>query len=336
MPALPRDKFRVEVGLMGRCGCAGVGALRRAGIAVTRVPLRHAFDVRGWRNMHRALATANPAILHAWGAPAVRAARWLHAPKRIASVADASGGGLSGWLAARALNRCDRIVSMTWAEAERYRRLGASGDLLTLIGPCVSPPGPPPDRAVLLRELGMPPNARFIATVGRLEPGSGLKDAIWTFDILRYDAPDLHLVIVGDGPERAALDDFVRAIAFDDHRVRFAGNRADVAELLQLAELVWVLGERSAANRALEAMAAGRPVVGWRNADLADVLVDGETGCLAEPGEKAQLSVKTFPLVHDKGVADRIGAAGKAHVAERFSVARAAEQWSRLYEEVAG
>jgi glycosyltransferase involved in cell wall biosynthesis len=223
---------------------------------------------------------------------------------------------------------------MTWAEADRYRRLGVSGDHLTLIGPCVSPPGPPPDREAVRRELGLPPGSRFIIAAGKLEPASGLKSAIWTFDILRYEAPDLHLVLVGDGPDRWALEEFGRAIAFDDFRVRFAGHRPDLPALLGLAEVVWVTRDRGGVNLALEAMAAGRPVGGWRTPELAEVVEDGVTGFLADPGERAQLSAKTYPLVHEPGLAARLGAAGKALSAERFGVGRAVEQWEQLYREL--
>lgn len=337
-PALPRDRFRVEVGFLGRTEPPAADGLRRAGVVVHHLPVKYALDLRGLRRLRQAVAAAAPAVLHAWGPAAARLTPLLrrHAPKVIVSAAAERVCGLCGWMAVRATRGADRVVPVSWADAERYRRLGVSGDLLTLIGPCVVPPGPPPDPAAVRRELGLPPTARFVLAADRLEPAVGLKSAVWAFDILRYEAPDLYLVIAGDGPDRAGLEAFGRAIAFDDFRVRFAGSRSDLPELLALAEAVWVTRERGGVNLALAAQAAGRPVVGWRSPDLAEVVDDGVTGFLADPGGRAQLAAKTYPLVHEPGLADRVGAAGRAWVAARFGVARAVGQWARLYAEVVG
>ena len=57
-----------------------------------------------------------------------------------------------------------------------------------------------------------------------------------------------------DGPDRAGLEDFGRALAFDDFRIHFAGHRPDLPALLGLAEVVWVAQERGGVNLALEAV----------------------------------------------------------------------------------
>ncbi|HJZ60171.1 MAG TPA: glycosyltransferase family 4 protein [Gemmataceae bacterium] len=340
-PALPRDRFRVEVGVIGPADCAA-SALQNAGVPVHHVPLRHAFDISGVRKLRQLVAAADPAILHAWGPAAARVSRLLtrsrrgggNIPRVVVSAAANPGGGLFGWLTCRRLRRADRVVPTTWADAERYRRLGVPFEHLTRIGPAVSPPGPLPDVAEFRRGLGLPPDSRLIFAAGRLEPASGLKSAIWAFDMLRYEAADLQLVIFGDGPDRAGLEAFGRALAFDDFRITFAGHRPDLPELLGLAEVVWVTHERGGVNLALEAMAAGRPVVGWKNPDLAEVIEEGENGFLAEPGERAQLAAKTYPLIHEPGFAGKLGAAGRERAATRFTIERMADQFARLYQEL--
>jgi glycosyltransferase involved in cell wall biosynthesis len=331
-PALPRDRFRVEVGVIGAAD--GATDLREAGIPVHHVPLRQSFDISGLRKLRRIVAAANPTILHAWGPAAARVSRLLPRSRVVVSAASEPGGGLFGWLTCRRLRRADRVVPTTWADGERYRRLGVPFEHLTRIGPAVSPPGLLPDAVEFRRGLGLPPHSRLIFAAGRLEPASGLKSAIWAFDMLRYEAADLHLVIFGDGPDREGLDAFGRAIAYDDFRITFAGHRPDLPDLLGLAEVVWVAQERGGVNLALEAMAAGRPVVGWRNPDLAELIEDGETGFLATPGERAQLAAKTYPLIHEPGLVAKLGAAGQQRAAERFTVEKVAEQFARLYQEL--
>ena len=85
-------------------------------------------------------------------------------------------------------------------------------------------------------------------TAGEVGPSLGMKSAVWVFDMLRYEFRDLHLVIAGGGPDAAGLEDFRRAVAYDDTRVRYAGPRADLRSLVAVAEQVWVLQPRGGLN----------------------------------------------------------------------------------------
>src|SRR5439155_8694630 len=132
---------------------------------------------------------------------------------------------------------------------------------LTLMNPGAVPPATVPDRAhAFFHELGLPPGTRPIVAVGHHDANSNLKSAICVFDMLRYEFPDLYLLVFGAGRERASLEAFGRAIAADDYRVRFAPDPLDPVPLLGLADAVWALDERDGALVALEALAAGCPV----------------------------------------------------------------------------
>ena len=240
--------------------------LRAAGVAVVPLPVRHALDVRGMRRLRDAVRAARPAVLHAFGPAAVRATRLAdRGPRVVVSAAAEPGDGVGGWLAARQLRRADRVIATGRAEGERYRRLGVRGERLTLISPAVAPPAPPPDRAAFCRDVGAPADAKLILA------GGGLKEAVIVFDMVRYESAALQLVLAGDGPDRAAAESMGRALAFDDLRVRFSGPRPDFAAALQLAEMVWVTCTHGGETLALQAMAAGKPVVAyqspgtWRN-----------------------------------------------------------------------
>lgn len=327
-PALPRDRFAVEVGVLGPADTPLADDLRRAGVPVHPLPLRRGLDLRGLRQLRRVVAAAKPDILHAWGPAAVRLAGFLPVPRLVASAAEPPVG-VAGWLARRAFRRADRVVAATRAEGNRLRRLGVPSDRLTLIPPGIAPAPPAPDRAGFLRDLGLPPDARLVMTAGRFD--AGLKPAVWAFDMLRYDFRNLHLLAFGDGPDRAGLEGFVRSLAFDDNRVRFLPPRDDLPAVLGLAEVVWVLRERGGLNLALEAMAAGRPVVGWETPDLAEVVADGVTGLLADRREKAQPAARSHNVLSDPAAADALGAAGRVRAAEHFGAARLIEQYVQLY-----
>src|SRR5262245_14695656 len=125
---------------------------------------------------------------------------------------------------------------------------------------------------------------RHIACMGTLERHKGFRDAIWAYAILHFLYPDLDMELIGDGPDRLRLEEFVRNTHCKD-AVHLRGNRPDGPSLLRRAEVVWVPDqEEGGVNVALEAMAAGRPVVASRLPGLAEIVVDGQTGFLVPPG----------------------------------------------------
>jgi glycosyltransferase involved in cell wall biosynthesis len=293
------------------------------------------------RRLRNAAREANPAVLHAFGPAAARAARLVTArrgegnePRLVASAAATTTGGLAGWLAARQLRRADRVIATGRAEGERYRRLGVRAERLTLVAPAVAPPGEPPDRAAFCRDVGAPPESKLIFAGGRLDSAHGIKDAVIAFDMIRYLTPALQLVLTGDGPDRAAAADLARALAFDDCRVRFSGDRPDLAAATQLAEMAWVTRATGGEAPALQAMAAGKPVVAYRTRELGEVIDEGVTGFLVPHGDRTTFAAKANALLTDPELAARMGEAGRQRAAEHFGVARMAEQHARVYREL--
>jgi len=329
---LNRERFQVQVGALAGSDSPLADDLRAAAIPVHAVPIRNALDWSGQRRLRNTVANAKPALVHAWGA---RAARSLTGIPAVALVSDASFAppGLNGWWTVRRLRRCNRIVTSTWAEGERYHRRGVPTERFTRIAPGVAPPKAP-NRELILKELGVPANARLIVVAADLEVDAGLKSAIWAFDLVRYEFPELHLAIVGDGPERESLQDFARALMFDDLRVRFASARADLADALTVAEFAWVTHERGDHLFALEAMAAGVPVIGWNQPSVAEVVEDGRSGLLVDLHDRAQLAAKTYPLLTDAAARSALGTAGRERAADRFPLARAVEHFEALYDEL--
>ena len=339
--ALPRDRFALAVGVLGSAAGEAADEVRAAGVPVSALPIRSPFDFRGMRLLRQAVRAANPAVLHAFGPAAVRAARLVlsrtdrgNVPRLVTSATTAPGGGFGGWFAARQLRRADRVIATGWAEGKRYRWLRVRGERLTRINPAVAPPGAPPARDEFCRAVSAPPNSRLIFAGGRLDSAHGAKEAVIAFDMLRYASAALQLVLTGDGPGRGAAAALGRALAFDDFRVRFSGARPDLAAALQLAEMVWVTAERGGEHQALRAMAAGKPVVAYHTPELAEIIDDGETGYLVPRGDRAALAMKAHVLLAHPDAAARMGTAGRNRVLERFGVTRMAEQHARVYQEL--
>lgn len=131
--------------------------------------------------------------------------------------------------------------------------------------------------------------ARVGIFVGRLVPEKGQDLLIEAWARACGARPDMRLVLVGDGPERAPLAALAARLGLAD-RVVFAGHRDRVEACLACADFAILpsLAE-GLSNALLEYMAAGLPVVGSRVSGTEDFVVEGETGWLFEPGSAAEL-----------------------------------------------
>jgi glycosyltransferase involved in cell wall biosynthesis len=338
--ALPRDRFSLSVGVLGPTTGAAANILRAARITVASLPIRNILDFSGMRRLRRAVAEANPAVVHAFGPDAVLAARLVvsrrreaNTPRLVASAVVEAGRGVQSWFAALQLRRADRVIANGLAQGERYRLLRVRSERLTRIPPAVNPPGEV-ERVIFCRDVSAPVDSKFIFAGGLRDSAHEVKDAVLAFDILRYISPALRLVLTGDGPGRHAAEQLGRALAFDDFRIHFSDARPDRNAATRLAEMVWVICERGGEHLALRAMAAGKPVVAYHTPELAEIIDQGTTGFLVPRGDRAEFTAKAHALLSDPDVAARMGEAGRARAAERFSVTHMVEQHARVYQEL--
>ena len=157
---------------------------------------------------------------------------------------------------------------------------------------------------------------RVVLCVGRLEPRKGVDSLIRAMALVRKTAPDVRLVVVGDGSERAALS----ALAGDSGDVQFAGRVTDVdlPAYVQAADVVCspALGGESFGIVLLEAMACGKPIVASRIEGY-EALV-GSTGCarLVAPGDADALAAELTALLKSPEEGRRLGQAGAAAARE--------------------
>jgi len=178
-------------------------------------------------------------------------------------------------------------------------------------------------------------NRRVVLYVGRLEPRKGVDHLIRAMALVQQSAPDVRLVIVGDGSERAALT----ALVGDHSVVQFAGRVADeeLIAYVQAADIVCspALGGESFGIVLLEAMACGKPIVASRIEGY-EALVD-EAGCarLVTPGDAGALGRELTALLASPESQRRLGLAG-ARAALEYDWAVIARRLDTLYRRVAG
>ena len=142
---------------------------------------------------------------------------------------------------------------------------------------------------VSLRErMGLPSSARILMAAGDYAPGDGMRMAVWAFDVLKYAAPDLHLVLVGDGPGRERVLLFARALGPDDCRVHFLTGDNSVSVVAD-ADIVWGTHPQGGVTFLKAALALGKPVVALRTPDT-----DGLPGAiLVATGDPVALATAT-------------------------------------------
>jgi glycosyltransferase involved in cell wall biosynthesis len=216
----------------------------------------------------------------------------------------------------------DRVVVIS-ESLRRFtvERVGVPADKIETIHYGLdAPPAPwgsnPPD--------DVPQGARILVSTSRLTQQKGVDIAVRALASL---PDDVELVVLGDGPERAALESLARDIGVDE-RLHLPGRVPDVAAWLRRAA-VYVHPARweGFGLGVLEAMVSGLPVVATRVSSLPELVADGETGYLV-PVDDAQ----AFAQAVERALAEPgLGQAGQERARSEFSVARMADRTAALY-----
>lgn len=174
---------------------------------------------------------------------------------------------------------------------------------------------------------------RVIGIVGRLAQQKGHAVLLDAMREVARKVPDAVLVVVGDGPERAALES--RITNHDLHNHVFLLGARPQDEVFALYGEMDVFAMPSLFEgfglTAAEAMAAELPVVGTRIEGLSEVVEDGVTGYLVPPGDSGALAARLVELLADGELRRRMGLAGYERVKERFGMERFGEAMRTLY-----
>jgi glycosyltransferase involved in cell wall biosynthesis len=191
--------------------------------------------------------------------------------------------------------------------------------------------GRPVDRAGGRRALGLDERAPVVGTVARLEPVKDQASLLEAFAQVGARIPTARLVVVGDGSQRAALEEQARQPALAG-RVLFLGRRADVASVLPLFD-AFVLSSVSEGLplTILEAMAAGLPCVSTAVGAVPEAIVEGQTGHLVPPRAPVALATALGNLLADLPRARALGAAGQRRARELFDLQAMTRRYEDLY-----
>ena len=144
--------------------------------------------------------------------------------------------------------------------------------------------------------------------------------------------PRLRGLIAGDGPERERLQRLVAGV----DGVELLGSRGDVSDLMTACDAVALLSDAEALPMSiLEAMALGRPVVTSDVGGAGEAVVDGDTGIVVPPGDRAAAAAALVRLAADPAAAHAMGERGRTRQSEHFDGDAMVDGYWRALEEVA-
>lgn len=337
---LARDEFDVHVAALTQGGPLA-DDLERAQIPLTVIGKRWKFDPTAWWRLRQHIVRLQPDLVQTWmftanayGRSAALSAgvRRIVASERCVDVWKAPlQFAIDRYLA----RRTDRIIVNSRGVEQFYQQHGLPAAKMRLIYNGIGPASPSDvTREALLTELKLPAGARLIGAVGRLWPQKRIKDLIWATDLLKTIRGDAHLLVIGDGPQRQALERYRDACRIED-KVHFLGARHDVPRLIPHFDVLWLAsGFEGLPNTIMEAMAAAVPVVAtdiWGNREL---VVHGETGFLVPVGDRAGLARCAHKILEDPALGRHLGEKGRERIASQFTVAAMVEKHAALYREL--
>lgn len=177
---------------------------------------------------------------------------------------------------------------------------------------------PAGDRDHLRRDLGLPTGVPLLGMMGRLKPLKGQQDLLAALGLLGREGVTFHAVVVGEGPDRAALEDLARAQGLQG-RVQFLGLQEGLPALYAACD-VCALCSRSEGlpNVLLEAMASGCAVVSTPVGGVPEVLRDGVEGFHYPAGDVDALAAALRRLLGEPTLRADMGRAGRKRVVSRF------------------
>ncbi|MCG8348313.1 MAG: glycosyltransferase family 4 protein [Chloroflexales bacterium] len=242
------------------------------------------------------------------------------------------------------LRCCEQIIAISQAVATDLQMAGIPAQRITLIPSGVTFASRDSGTAGALRqELGLAPTARIIGLIATLESKKAQDVLIAAVPAILARFPDAHILLIGaahasspGAPGR--YEQQLRQLASDlrvAEHVHFLGYRPAAATFIHQFDVAVLCSRKEALGlAAIEALAAGAPLVATAVEGLKEVVADGNTGLLVPPDDPSALAAAIIRLLADRALGAQLAARGSQAVRERYDAARLAERHCRLYSDL--
>jgi glycosyltransferase involved in cell wall biosynthesis len=322
-----------------------VRVARESGLTVDVIDERFRFDLRVLPALRRVVLRRAPAVIATHNLKSHFLLRLSGLHRRHPWVAFHHGYTTTD-LKMRAYNQlnrwslpaADRVVTVCQAFEQELAREGVERERITVEHNSINPQEMTrhTDAGAIRAQLGIKQGERLVLAIGRLSREKAHVDLIIAFAELRRLAPDIDakLMIVGDGPERRAIEDAARAADLSE-RVKMMGHQSDVASYYRAAD-VFVLPSHSEGSPyvLLEAMTAGAPIVATSVGGVPEMVTHDETALLVPPRDPQAMAASLARLLKDAQLARRLTSNASKLVATRYSPERYARSMFEIYRDV--
>ncbi|MBI4329079.1 MAG: glycosyltransferase family 4 protein [Chloroflexi bacterium] len=239
-----------------------------------------------------------------------------------------------------ALRQCDLVLANSSFNRDRLLELGLPASRVEVLHPGASLPNEPPQEASkrIRSHYGLE-QRRILLTVGRLVRRKNHQAVIRAVSALAEECPDLVYAIVGDGPERGALEAETRDLGLMG-RVLFTGALPDseVAAWYAACDVFvlparWIPEEGDVEGFGIvfaEASSWGKPVIGGASGGIPDAVRNEETGLLVPPESEEALQTALRRLLAHPEERERMGIAGRLFVEKELTWPRVSDRFDRL------
>jgi len=232
------------------------------------------------------------------------------------------------------LRSADRVVLSATVYVKDALNLGASPDRISVIPRGVDTETFFPDpsrRSQMRRKLNLKDDEKMILFAGRLVPVKGLEYFLEAARVLIRNHSKIVFMVAGDGVLRGKYERETRSLR---SAVEFIGYRHDMPDVMNAAD-IFVLSSTSEGfpNAVLEASACAKPVISTRVGGASDIILNGETGVLVEPGDVEELCGALEEVLADLHQT-MMGDKALRRVRKYFSWDSVIPKWERMYSEV--
>lgn len=336
------DRFDATVvSLYAACGGVDQRALEAAGIQVHFLDKKPGFDFQALKKLGRVIREWKPDLVHTHGyvlryAWPFRALGMV--PRMVHTVHNVTeqDSGKPYWMTGLCYRLGVNTVAVGGVVAESVKRLhGVSVRQVIFNGIEVEKYRVALARRAALRlSWGAKDGDVVFVCVASLTQKKNHPLLLAAFASLQEAVPDTQLILVGDGDQRAALETEIEGRGLSG-QVRLLGNRDDVADVLSAADVFVLSSDKEGMPlSAMEAMAAGKPVVATRVGGTPEVVRDFVDGVLVEVGDAEGLAEAMRCLAADRARRSVMGAAALRRAEAEFGVRRMIDQYEAFYERV--
>lgn len=193
------------------------------------------------------------------------------------------------------------------------------------------------DRAKHRAALGVPLDAPLVTTICRLYRPRDFDTLLSGFAMVQAESPNVHLLIVGDGPYRQSIESLIGRLSLVPY-VTLVGFRRDIPQILAVSD-IFVLSTASWEGlplTILEAMSSGLPVVASDVGGIREEIAHQQTGIVVPPKNPGTLSQALIDLLANDQEAKAMGKRGRERVYELFTLERMGRETTQVYEDLLG